>query len=157
MPEDFPNDCALTQQSLGACRLPSGQTAESIRNAALDDVIHLICRSVDLKIGADVGPELLRRIEILRPASDGTTVDEPKWPRQNDPAASPPTLPSSALWYGPVRELLGHISDVLGNSAFDKIDRDRWNAVSALVGSTEIAAIAEPLAEGQVRAAPRQR
>lgn len=154
---NFPNDCAFTQQSLGPCRLPSGQTAESIRNAALDDVIHLICRSVDLKIGADVGPELLRRIEKLRPASDSTTVDERKWPPQNEPAASPPTLQSSAQWYGPVRELLGHISDALDNSAFDKIDRNRWNAVSALVGSTEIVALAAPPAEGQEPAAPRQR
>ena len=47
-------------------------------------------------------------------------------------------------WVRPVSELLGHISDVLPNSAFNKIDTAKWNAVSALVGATTQAADASP-------------
>ena len=41
----------------------------------------------------------------------------------------------------PVSELLGHISDVLPDNAFNKIDTAKWNAVSALVGAAGV----EPL------------
>ena len=54
---------------------------------------------------------------------------------------------TTAAWVRPVSELLGHISDVLPDSAFDKIDTVKWNAVSALVGATTQAAAALILAE----------
>ncbi len=47
-----------------------------------------------------------------------------------------------AAWAKPVSELLGHISDVLPDNAFDKIDTKKWNAVSALVGAATPAAAA---------------
>ena len=47
---------------------------------------------------------------------------------------------TTAAWVRPVSELLGHISDVLPDSAFDKIDTARWNAVSALVGAAGVEA-----------------
>jgi hypothetical protein len=58
---------APNQAGMRCATARSEQTPEAIRNTALDDVIHMICRSTDLKIGADVGPELLKRIEALRP------------------------------------------------------------------------------------------
>ena len=48
--------------------------------------------------------------------------------------------PPVAAWVKPVSELLGHISDVLPDNAFDKIDTAKWNAVSALVGAATQAA-----------------
>ena len=54
---------------------------------------------------------------------------------------------TTAAWVRPVSELLGHISDVLPDNAFDKIDTVKWNAVSALVGATTQAAAALILAE----------
>ena len=47
---------------------------------------------------------------------------------------------TTAAWVRPVSELLGHISDVLPDNAFNKIDTAKWNAVSALVGATTQAA-----------------
>ena len=49
---------------------------------------------------------------------------------------APHTGGATAAWLRPVSELLGHISDVLPDNAFDKIDTAKWNAVSALVGAT---------------------
>ena len=51
---------------------------------------------------------------------------------------------TTAAWVRPVSELLGHISDVLPDNAFNKIDTAKWNAVSALVGATTQAADASP-------------
>lgn len=53
---------------------------------------------------------------------------------------------TTAAWVRPVSELLGHISDVLPDNAFDKIDTVKWNAVSALVGATTQAAAARDVA-----------
>ena len=50
-------------------------------------------------------------------------------------AAAPQAPAAPVPWVGPVRELLGHLSDVLGDEAFAKIDTARWNAVSALIGA----------------------
>ena len=49
-------------------------------------------------------------------------------------AALAATPAAAASWAEPVGELLGHISDVLPDDAFDKINTAKWNAVSALVG-----------------------
>ena len=56
---------------------------------------------------------------------------------------------TTAAWVRPVSELLGHISDVLPDNAFDKIDTVKWNAVSALVGAAIQAAAAPVGAEPQ--------
>ena len=53
---------------------------------------------------------------------------------------------TTAAWVRPVSELLGHISDVLPDNAFNKIDTAKWNAVSALVGATTQAAAARDVA-----------
>ena len=52
-------------------------------------------------------------------------------------SAIAPIADTTAAWVRPVSELLGHISDVLPDNAFDKIDTAKWNAVSALVGASE--------------------
>lgn len=59
----------------------------------------------------------------------------------------PAATPAAAQWYAPVRELLGHISDVLDDAAFGMIDTGRWNAVSLLVGSAEVSKAAVQKAE----------
>ena len=41
-----------------------------------------------------------------------------------------------------VSELLGHISDVLPDEAFDLIDTGKWNAVSGWIGTSRAAATA---------------
>jgi hypothetical protein len=38
-----------------------------------------------------------------------------------------------------LRDLLGHISDVLTEAEFDKIDTAKWNAVSVIVGNADMA------------------
>ena len=61
------------------------------------------------------------------------------WQRLSDRleslAAAPQPPDTTAAWVRPVSELLGHISDVLPDNAFNKIDTAKWNAVSALVGA----------------------
>jgi len=52
-------------------------------------------------------------------------------------------------WHAPVRELLGHISDVISDDEFDQIDTAKWNAVSALVGATTPAQPAAPTPAAQ--------
>ena len=54
-------------------------------------------------------------------------------------AAAPQAPAAPSTWAGPVRELMGHLSDVLGDEAFAKIDTTRWNAVSALIGGAPAA------------------
>ncbi|MDF8363369.1 MULTISPECIES: hypothetical protein [Achromobacter] len=83
----------------GPRNVTSGHSPDSIRNAALDDVIHLICRSFDLKLDADVGPELLRRIERLRPPSGGAPSGETAKP------STPPPVDARASFEQILRRL----------------------------------------------------
>lgn len=68
------------------------------------------------------------------------------------PAAAPQAPAAPSDWVAPVRELLGHLSNVLGDEAFAKIDTTRWNAVSALIGTTQ-AAPAAPAVDALSQAA----
>lgn len=65
-----------------------------------------------------------------------------------DPTCSRNTAPSPADERAAISELLGHISDVLPDSEFDKIDTAKWNAVSAIVGAARSASANETGAEG---------
>lgn len=56
--------------------------------------------------------------------------------------------PSPANERAAISELLGHISDVLPDSEFEKIDTTKWNAVSAIVGAARAASANETGAEG---------
>ena len=99
----------------------SYQSSEAAARSAWQEMIRLHHRVNELEaqlsaIGAG-GVEPLRKQAVRRA-----------------PAAPVPQ------WVRPVSELLGHISDVLPNSAFNKIDTAKWNAVSALVGATTQAA-----------------
>lgn len=68
-------------------------------------------------------------------------------------AAAPQAPAAPSTWAGPVRELMGHLSDVLGDEAFAKIDTTRWNAVSALIGGAP-AAPAAPAVDASPLLAP---
>lgn len=52
-------------------------------------------------------------------------------------------------WIKPVSELLGHISDVLSDEDFNKIDTAKWNAVSTLVGVATIATPSAPALDAE--------
>jgi hypothetical protein len=58
----------------------------------------------------------------------------------------PPVAPGADV--AAIRELLGHISDVLDDEAFDKIDVATWNAVSSIVGRADLAAAGEHVTAG---------
>ena len=99
----------------------SYQSSEAAARSAWQEMIRLHHRVNELEaqlsaIGA-CGVEPLRKQAVRRA-----------------PAAPVPQ------WVRPVSELLGHISDVLPDNAFNKIDTAKWNAVSALVGATQAAA-----------------
>ena len=98
-------------------------------------------RIAELEDAADMAIKRIAELEAQLSAIGACGVE----PLRKQAVRRAPAAPVPQ-WVRPVSELLGHISDVLPNSAFNKIDTAKWNAVSALVGATTQAADAKDAA-----------
>lgn len=93
-------------------------------------------RIAELEDVADMAIKRIAELEAQLSAIGAGGVEPLR--KQAEHKAAP--ADTTAAWVRPVSELLGHISDVLPDNAFNKIDTAKWNAVSALVGATTQAA-----------------
>ena len=93
-------------------------------------------RIAELEDATDIAIERIAELEAQLSAIGACGVEPLR--KQAEHKAAP--ADTTAAWVRPVSELLGHISDVLPDNAFNKIDTATGNAVSALVGATTQAA-----------------